>query len=258
MMKKLPPLVVMVLTPLLVCAGAGITYVVIARINPDFAKVVAAVILSSLVKVYTYLKDKEFKINFFQSLHGDKIRRNTSRWYLITVYSSLTLLGLINLFAAIGGVISGLLSGNPETLFVVLAFISVALSPIFFYFFGIWIGKRGVKSGILSIIITVVLVLTIDFFSFLLVPKDFAQELFAQIPDGVFSRQMIISRVVYICVCIVIALVGYLRGLRRRLVTEVQELFNILPRSTQSTIFDLVHEEAVRILKESDSEFAKT
>jgi hypothetical protein len=254
-MKKLPTPIVMVFSPILVCVSAGIAYLVLAPIHPDFAKVVAGAILSSLVKVYNYLRDKEIKLSFLKSLEtGDNIQHYSLRWYLIIIYGSLVLLGIINLLAGIGGALSSMNLGNPSGALVITTFIGIAISPVLFFFFGTWVGKKGGKHGVLALIITILLIETIDLLTILLIPESYIQKLAnktkGEFLQEIFSATFLTVKVTYTFVRILIALLGYWHGRRKRLVAQLQDLFRVLPNDIQTTVVDLVYEEATKISRE--------
>lgn len=249
-MKKLPMPLVMALSPALVCVAAGITYLVLFRIQPEFAKIVASAILGSLVTVYKYLKDKEIKLHFLKAIEGGvNVQRFTLKWYLIIIYGSLVLIGISQFAGGVGGVLTALILGNPSGLNLTGAFIGIVINPVLFFLFGTWVGKKSDKHGILAIFITMLVVGIPDVLFLFLMPESFFQEFFNQ-AKGAALQQMFLMKPFYYLISVLIALLGYWRGRRRRLVAQLQDLFRVLPRDIQATIVDLVYEEATKISSE--------
>jgi hypothetical protein len=254
-MKKLPMPIVMALSPLLVCAAAGIAYLAIYPIHPDFAKVVAGVILSSLAKVYSYLKDKEIKLNFLKAVEvDDAVRQYTLKWYVMIIYGFLVMMGIISLYAGAGGVISEIILGGPVGVIMFTLFIGITITPVLFFYFGAWVGKKSNKHKILTIFITVLLMTAVDYLSIILVPESSIQRIANQTKSEFlqewFSITTILWRVLFTSVYMLIALLGCRRGENKRLVTQLQDLFRVLPTDIQNTVVELVYEEATKLSRD--------
>jgi hypothetical protein len=255
-MNKLPLPLVLIGAPILTFLLAYLAFVITSLVSTQLAQgIYGSILTGSLVSVYTWLKNREIKLSFLSAKGANPVSEKlVMRWPVMLVYGTLIFFGTIQVFGGLEGFLAGFFVGNQQEILLTIATLNNFLIwPIFAFVLGGWIGRKCNKFGgiILPIIIIVAYIANIS--STFMLPESVIKEILHQTREellaGVLTSDfLLLFALPSILFQNLAGFLGFWRGYRTRASDRIADLMGVLPKNTQSTLVDLMYEEAQKVL----------